>query len=126
MTEQITKTFTITTTPELINRLERFFALLHFNSNFGHSNLFGMWLDGDGPDRFKVDGVDVSLSPEVSAIGGVGYGMEIAGKDCYGGQFIDRNRNPAWDTAPPGDLFKDGKIIKRYRLSEDGRSIRSV
>lgn len=54
MSEQVTKSFTITASPTVMKRFERFLALLHYNSGWGHSANFVMPLDGDGADRFKV------------------------------------------------------------------------
>ncbi len=121
--DQVSKTFAITTSKEVMGRLERFFALLHYNSNFGHSSIFGMCLDGDGRDKVVVSDVDANLAPEVNAIGGVGYHVELAGDTDYSGVFIDSKKSSKWKTAPPGDLLKDGDVIMKYRLDSDEKSI---
>ena len=108
-----TKTFTITTSsPIIMRRIERFFAMLHYNSCFGHSNLFGMRLDGDGSETVVIENLDKSLAHEVNAIGGVGYDVEIANDDNYNGRFIDRNRKNFYQTRPAANLYKNGKLIK--------------
>ncbi len=56
--DEKTKTFTITTSPKLMKRIERFLALLHFNSSFGHSATFAMSLDGDGCEKVKVSDLE--------------------------------------------------------------------
>ncbi len=100
MEEEITKTFTITTSPRIMGRIERFFALLHFNGRFGHSGTFGMGLDGDGADHVTVNPMDKKLSPEVNLLGGVGYDVEIARDDSYSGRFTDRNKPPRYEVKP--------------------------
>lgn len=52
--ERVSKSFRVTTSPEVMGRFERFLSLLTYNSAVGHSATFGMSLDGDGPDRFEV------------------------------------------------------------------------
>ena len=107
---EITKTFTVTASPNLINRLERFLALLHYNSSFGHSNLFAMHLDGDGSEKIVIKDIGKFLAYEVDAIGGVGYDVEIANTLTYSGKFLDRKRLCRWVVAPGAILYKDGEI----------------
>lgn len=108
-----TRTFTITTSSRVMRRFERFLALLHFNSSFGHSALFGMALDGDGSEKVEVAEVDRTLCHEVDAIGGVGYGVEIACEDRYSGRFIEKSDTRSkYYTGSAANLYKDGEIIK--------------
>lgn len=110
--KKVTRTFEVTTSPDVMKRLERFLALLHFNSGFGHSGLFAMSLDGDGPEKVEVKDLDKRLGYEVDAIGGVGYGVEIARDESYGGAFLDRNRESKWYTGPAANLYKEGDVDK--------------
>ena len=110
---KITKTFEIEVEgKELITRFERFLALLHYNGRFGHSALFGMFLDGDGDEKLTVKNLDESLSREVNLIGGVGYDVEIANYSNYSGSFVDRKRESKWHTKPNRGLYKNGELIK--------------
>ncbi len=77
-----TKTFEITTSPAIMRKLERFFALLHHNSRWGHSAMFGLWLDGDGADHVTVS-PEPGYQDEVGLIGGVGGVFEIAGSNGF-------------------------------------------
>lgn len=110
--EKETKTFAITASPTIMKRIERFLALLHFNSSFGHSGLFAMALDGDGNEKVSVDGIDRRLAHEVDLIGGVGYGVEIARDKNYGGAFLDRERENKWYTGPAANLYVNGEVKK--------------
>lgn len=107
-----TKTFTITAGPALMRRIERFLALLHFNSSFGHSAIFAMPLDGDGSEKVKIEPIDRRLAHEVDAIGGVGYHVELARDDSYSGYMLDRARESRWWTGPAANLYVDGEICK--------------
>lgn len=110
--ENETRAFTITTTPNLMKQVERLLALLHYNSIFGHSGLFAMSLDADGIEKISIEGIDPKLAYEVELIGGVGYDVEIARGEGYGGAFLDRQRKRRWYTAPPGTLYIDGQVKK--------------
>jgi len=66
-----------------MKRIERFLALLHYNSAFGHSNLFAMHLDGDGSEKVTVTPITKEFKGEVNLVGGIGGGVEIAGDGCY-------------------------------------------
>lgn len=75
-----TKTYTITASPDVHRRLERFLALLHYNA--GHSAIFGMQFDGDGQDRVNVDPApDVALAQPAQRIGSALDGLEYVGGD---------------------------------------------
>lgn len=114
----VRKQFVVEGKADVVERLERFLALLSFNSAWGHSALFAMPLDGDGPDRLKVYGIRKALAREVELIGGVGYDVEIAYDDCYSGKYIDRQKESAFKTGQKGVLFKDLEIHKE-RLVRD-------
>ena len=107
-----TRTYEITNSPEELNKFERFLALLHYNSSFGHSGIFAMPFDGDGSDVFKVKGLDRQLQYEVDCINSVGYDIEIAYGQTYSGLFIDRKRKSNFYTGKAANLYKDGDIIK--------------
>jgi len=108
------KTFEIEASEEVMDTFERFLALLHYNSRFGHSALFGMYLDGDGNGRFTVRNIDEKLRHGVSAIGNVGYDIEIANSRGYGVSNIARKRFNYWHVK--GDiLYKNGKLHKDYK-----------
>lgn len=97
MENPITKTFTITASPKLIKRLERFLALIHFSSNWGHSGIFGMPLDGDGSDRIQVEPIDKNLRPGVDRVTGYGFGIELAMDHGFSGDHLskdDKRRRP--------------------------------
>ena len=114
--EKIEKTFKITTSPEIMKRIERFFALLHWNSRFGHSGIFAMSLDGDGSE-----GVTVNPKPEhkyeVDKIGSVGYDVEIVCDNGYHGLFKDKNRKTSWMVQQVAALYKNGDIEDLNSLS---------
>lgn len=114
---EVTKTFTVTTSPELMARLERFLALLHFNSNFGHSGMFAMPLDGDGSEKIRVAELvgNAKLARQVDLIGGVGYDIEVARSVGYSGRFIDRERDNRWSVYGNDEtatLMKNGEVVK--------------
>ena len=110
--ERITRTFEITTSIEVMKRLERFLALLHFNSNFGHSGIFAMPLDGDGSDKVSVKGMERALCHEVDLIGGVGYDIEIAYNTTYSGADIDKEKKNKWCVKRSASLFKNDEVRK--------------
>jgi len=120
--DKTTKTFTVTATEEVMARFERFLALLHYNSSFGHTSLFAMHLDGDGSDRLQVKEIDGNLAHEVDAIGGVGYNVEIAGNKKYYGVFIDHEKGAPWYTGNAANLYKDGKVVKTIPSADHGHS----
>lgn len=112
-----TKTFTITTSPGIMRRIERFLALLHHNSRFGHSATFAMPLDGDGEDKVTVE-PEPDFAKEVSLIGGVGGSVEIAYNDAYscmnlkplGSRWLVK-KMPLETKVP--SLMKDDRIVKQ-------------
>jgi hypothetical protein len=55
----VTLNLTVTTIQEVADRFLRMLAIMQRASSIGHSNTFGMYLDGDGADRFEVEGVDL-------------------------------------------------------------------
>ena len=60
MKEKETITITIETTSDVMLRIKRLLAWLHFNSSWGHSGTVAMSLDGDGWDKVKISGLDFS------------------------------------------------------------------
>ena len=112
MSKKIEKTYTIETSPVIHRRIERFLAMLHWNSAHGHSGTFAMPLDGDGSDKVSVSPVP-QFSDEVSLIAGVGYDVEIAYDGCFSGKDIDRNRDSKWKTGTVPVLLKNGEIVKQ-------------
>lgn len=111
------KVFTITASPGVMRRIERFLALLHHNSRFGHSATFGMPLDGDGEDKVTVDPTP-DYAGEVGMIGSVGGDIEIAYNDSYS-CFGLKEMGSSWvvqalpvETRVP-TLLKNGQIVKQ-------------
>jgi hypothetical protein len=109
--EAIEKTFKVKGQPHVIKRLERFFAMLHYNGQHGHSGLFAMPLDGDGPERLEISPLDKNLKNEVDAIAGVGGGVEIAYDNSYGVKNVKPLSND-YSVKSSGTLYKNGKIVK--------------
>lgn len=105
---RVKKTFEIETSPEVMERIGRFLALLHHNSNFGHSGLFAMPLDGDGDDKVVVTPTPV-YAHEVELCGGIGGDVEIAMNGCYTVKGI-KNMGSYWLVKPSASLFKDDKF----------------
>lgn len=58
----ITKTFTITANKDMMLKIERFLAWLHFNTAWGHSATIAIDCDGDGSDKVEVSDTDFSMS----------------------------------------------------------------
>lgn len=58
----ITKTFTISANPDMMLKIERFLAWLHFNTAWGHSATIAIDCDGDGSDAVTVADGDFSMS----------------------------------------------------------------
>lgn len=50
------RTFRVEGTESILNRLENFLRYLQRCSTSGHSALVGLAIDGDGPDRFLLQG----------------------------------------------------------------------
>lgn len=94
--ERETHNYTIEMSPEVKKIFDHFLALLHYNSNWGHSAIFGMFLDGDGSAVFEVKkglNEDPSIRKGVNEIGGSGAHMEIAQSDGFMGEFFDRSHS---------------------------------
>lgn len=53
-------TVTITSSESVILRIERFLALLHLSSAWGHTCTAAMDIDGDGSEKVIVSGIDIS------------------------------------------------------------------
>ena len=78
----ITREMKISATPEVWLKLERFFALMHFNG--GHTAIFGIAFDGDGADAFKIDPPPrEELRKPAQRIGDAGPTLEIANENSY-------------------------------------------
>ena len=110
--QRIAKTFTIETNPEMMTKIERFMAMIHYNSNWGHTSTFGLPVDGDGGDHINVQEVDDKYRAGVNAIGNVGYPLELALSDGFGAYSIDMDKS-FWK-ARNGKLFRDGKLHREY------------
>lgn len=117
--KSVTKTFTVTASDFIVmHRFERLLAMLHFNSNFGHSSIFGIPLDADGSDKIRVAEIDKNLGRQVGLLAGIGYDVELAGDGNYSGKFIDRQRpGGRWLVKPSpvegaAELYKDGQFVK--------------
>jgi len=87
---KVTKTFSITTTPDVMQRLENFLCFLHFNG--GHSGLFAMPFDGDGSDKFKCDPPPTKLNYDHQLISDAGHELEVAYDNSFKAFALDRNR----------------------------------
>jgi len=103
----VTRKFEITANPYVMERIDRFFALLHWNSRYGHSATFGMSLDGDGCEKVTVH-PEPEHQIEVGLIGGVGADVECASDNGFYGIFKHRERKH-W-SAKGGELRVDGKL----------------
>jgi hypothetical protein len=109
------KVFTISFSDKsLMERFERFLALLHFNSNFGHSSIFGMEMDGDGSEKIQVKDVNRDYKNGVDLIGGVGYQIELADDHGYKGKFVD-GKSHAFYYTKDSSLYKDNEIVKSIK-----------
>ena len=102
-----TKTFTITTAPEVMRRFERLLCLMQSNCDIGHSATVGMSLDGDGADRFKVKESLRQYRDGARKIAGVGYSVELATGRGYSGLMQDYDRNCRWRYADNGKDIED-------------------
>jgi len=122
-TQKETKTFTVTATPEIMKRFERFMAMLHYNSCFGHSAHFAMFLDGDGWDKFELKEVDKSLKNEVDAIGCVGRDCEIACTDKYMARSFKRDALTSYWTEREGTT---AHLMKGFRDDDDRELVRTI
>jgi len=109
-TNRVRKVFAIETSPVVMERIERFLALLHHNSNFGHSGLFAMPLDGDGNDKISVT-PKPSFANEVDLCGGIGGDVEIALNGGYTVQKI-ADMGSRWYVKPAAALYKNDDLHK--------------
>jgi hypothetical protein len=83
----ITQQIKISASPDVWGKLERFFALLHFNAS--HSATCGINFDGDGADCFKIEPAPSPLLRRAAQrIGDGGGGLEIANEDSYVGRSV--------------------------------------
>lgn len=114
----ITKNFSITATPSVMKRFERFLCFLHYNG--GHSAVFGMPFDGDGSDRLRVDPAPEKVNQDHHLIANGGPELEIALDDCY--KSFSLNRNRRFYTAKNGILTWE---VKTDSGAESGVSDRS-
>lgn len=60
ISEHLTKTYKISGTPEVVHRLEKFLTAAEYLGGVGASRDVSTFIDGDGPDRPKVEGVSES------------------------------------------------------------------
>lgn len=104
------KTFEIETSAEVMIRIERFLALLHHNSNYGHSGLFAMALDGDGAEKVRVSPAP-GFAHEVDLCGGIGGDVEIALNDGYTVKKVG-SMGSCWLVKPAGALYKNDELYK--------------
>ena len=107
---RVKKTFEIETSQSVMERIERFLALLHYNSCFGHSGLFAMALDGDGSDKVTVI-PKPGFQNEVDLCGGIGGDIEIAKNGCYTVKNI-AEMGSNWIVRPAAALYKNDDIHK--------------
>lgn len=90
-----TITITVTATKPVMERFKRLIARLQRNCHIGHSAKVGMFIDGDGWDKFKVEGIDLMAymangRPDAAA----GYDFEMAGENGY---YLVREERPRRD-----------------------------
>ena len=112
MNKKIKRTFEIETSPEIMIRIERFFALLHHNSNFGHSGLFAMPLDGDGNEKVSIK-PKPKFAGEVNMVANIGGDVEIVCDNGYYTKRISSLTNSYLATSVPA-LIKNGEVIKTF------------
>jgi hypothetical protein len=114
-----TRTLKISATPEVWLKLERFFALMHFNA--GHSAVFGLNFDGDGADAFKVDPPpSEELRRPAQRIGDAGPTLEMATAHSYISRHI--KPSPFFVMRTPDELLRaseigecpDFEVVRRY------------
>ena len=120
---RVKKTFEIVTSAEVMKRIERFLALLHHNSNFGHSGLFAMALDGDGCEKVTIT-PQPGFGREVDAIGGVGGDVEIAHNDSFSCRKIEKT-NHFYHTETIAGLYRDDELIKTIPSTNNIEGLRA-
>lgn len=109
-TKRVKQSFEIETSPEVMERIERLLALLHYSSAFGHSASFGMFLDGDGEDRVVVS-PRPKYKNEVDITGGIGGDIEIAVNGGYTVKSL-KDLGSYWHVKSVAGLFKDEELVK--------------
>ena len=118
--EPVTKTFTITADPGVLERFERLLCMMQTGCAIGHSGTFGMSLDGDGADRFKVKESLRKYRNGAMKIGGVGYSVELATGAGYSGLMQDRDRKCRWSYADSGQFTGEtGTPKPRYGIKTE-------
>jgi hypothetical protein len=63
-----TRTYTVTGSPLLLDKLEALLAQMSYNCHIGHSSYFGMFVDGDGADVIDVDEIDTRSYPRLRGV----------------------------------------------------------
>lgn len=81
-----TKTFTITANPEMMLKIERFLAWLHFNTAWGHSATIAIDCDGDGSD-------EVTVTENQTGLGDIGHLEEHR---HYAGHLREKTKSVEW------------------------------
>ena len=98
------QTYTITASPEVIERFERFLAMLTVSSSSGHSGTFGMSFDGDGAEEFLVPRTNLTKYSEgAKRLMSVGYHIEIANRYGFTGIFMDWDKKSDWQFTDDGE-----------------------
>lgn len=126
-----TRTYKVSGSPDILDRIERFLSMLHLNGTNGHSGTFCMVFDGDGADGVAVDGIDHDRHKEmVRALSEYGGEYEVVGN---GGAFcVNRDQKSKLVYGyREGRMFKSAKIaffLKSYvrshtRRLKDGRRV---
>ncbi len=118
--EMITKDFKVTGSPEVILRFERFLAMLHFSSHWGHSATFAMGLDGDGPERLTVSPAPDKFRDQYSLTSGIGGDIEIATAQGYTVCKM-AEMGSEWFVRASATLYKNGEAHKTapHKLRDD-------
>lgn len=102
---KVVKSYTIGFSSDRVRRrFERLVMMMDFSSKVGHSGTFAMPLDGDGSDVVSCDDLEPGLNNGVSRGGSIGFHVEIAYDDSYGGAFFDFGRTDRWrgvNSEPP-------------------------
>lgn len=84
----ITKTFTVSASPWVMKRFERLLTMMHFASSWGHTNYFGMPMDGDGSDRFGIKDLHREWAKDVEK--NMRGDLELALDDSFGNRRVVR------------------------------------
>lgn len=91
-----TLTFTATGSRSGLARFRGLLALLHWAGRFGHTGIFAMPLDGDGPDVLTID-PEPGNRDAAQKIFGIGYDVEVSYDNVFSGLFQNRKRKAKWD-----------------------------